>query len=85
VSQVAAVSVGLVGGEVLCDLDYSEDSRAEVDLNLVKNGDGRFVEVQGGGEGTTFARDQLDALLACGEEGIAQVLEAQRAALAVKT
>ena len=84
-SQVAAVSVGLVDGDVLCDLDYSEDSRAEVDLNLVKNGEGRFVEVQGGGEGTTFAREQLDALLACGDEGIAQVLEAQRAALAAKT
>jgi ribonuclease PH len=81
-SQVAAVSVGLVGGEVLCDLDYAEDSKAAVDLNLVKNGEGRFVEVQGGGEGTTFARTEFEAMLAAGEEGLAQVFEAQRAALA---
>jgi ribonuclease PH len=79
--SVAAVSVGLVGGAVLLDLEYREDRDAEVDLNLVMTGDGRFIEVQGAGEEATFTRAQLDALLACGERGVAAVTTAQRAAL----
>ena len=61
--SVAAVSVGIVGGERLLDLDYEEDSSAEVDLNVVMTGDGRLVEVQATAERAPFARDDLDALL----------------------
>jgi ribonuclease PH len=79
--QVAAVSVGLVDGRVLLDLDYAEDSRAEIDMNLVMNAEGEFVEVQGTGERTTFDRGRLDALLDRGTVGLHLLLEAQRAAL----
>ena len=67
--QVAAVSVGIVDGEVVCDLDYDHDSRAEVDMNVVKMG-GRFVEIQGTGEKNTFTSDQLSRLIASAEEGL---------------
>jgi len=82
-SQLAAVSVGYVDGKVLCDLDYDEDSAAGVDMNLIKNSDGEYVEVGGGGEGMTFSRDVLEELLAVGDEGLAQIFEAQKAALAI--
>ena len=75
--SVAAVSVGLVGGEVLLDLDYHEDSRAEVDMNLVMTGSGRFIEVQGGGEGATFTAEQLSELIAVGTKGIETLTRAQ--------
>lgn len=78
--QVAAVSAGLVGGRALLDLDYPEDSRAEVDLNLVCTGDGRIVEVQGTGERSTLDRAQLDELLDLGQAGIARLVELQSAA-----
>lgn len=78
--QVAAVSAGLVGGRALLDLDYPEDSRAEVDLNLVCTGDGRIVEVQGTGERSTLDRSQLDELLDLGQTGIARLVELQSAA-----
>ncbi len=78
--QVAAVSVGLLDGQILLDLDYSEDKDAEVDLNLVMTGTGRFVEVQAGGEEATFTADQLQQLLASGRHGIAAIVAAQRAA-----
>lgn len=81
-SQLAAVSVGYVDGEVLCDLDYSEDSNAGVDMNLIKTGDGEYVEVGGGGEGMTFPREVLERLLSVGDEGLSQIFEAQKAALA---
>lgn len=80
-SQVAAVSVGLVEGHALLDLDYSEDSRAEVDLNVVQADDGRLLEVQGTAEGAPFSRAQLDALLDLAEPGLQQLMEAQRQAL----
>ena len=80
-SQVAAVSVGLVEGHALLDLDYSEDSRAEVDLNVVQADDGRLLEVQGTAEGATFSRAQLDTLLDLAEPGLQQLMEAQRQAL----
>jgi ribonuclease PH len=78
---VAAVSVGKVNGRVLLDLDYSEDSQAEVDMNVVMTGAGRFIEVQGTGEGTTFTRDELDKLLRLGARGVKQLIEIQRKTL----
>ena len=74
---LAAVSVGVVKGEVCVDLDYEEDSTAEVDLNLVGTGDGRLVEIQGTAEGAAFNRAQLDAMVDAGQAGIARLLAAQ--------
>ncbi len=79
--SVAAVSAGIVRGEPVLDLDYSEDSAAEVDLNVVRLGNGGLVEVQGTGEAGTFSRDQLDALLDLSEQGIDQLTRVQRDAL----
>jgi ribonuclease PH len=79
----AAVSVGVVDALPMLDLDYSEDSRAEVDMNVVMTSSGRFVEVQGTAEGLPFTRSELDELLALGEHGIAQILDAQAEVLAV--
>jgi ribonuclease PH len=76
--SVAAVSVGIVEGEILLDLPYSEDSRADVDMNVVQTGKGRFIEVQGTAEGAPFERGQLDALLDLASTGIAQLVELQR-------
>ncbi|MFQ6132403.1 MAG: ribonuclease PH [Armatimonadota bacterium] len=81
---VAAVSVGIVGGENLLDLNYEEDSRASVDLNLVMCGRGDVVEVQGTAEGAPFTRRQLDALIDLGQQGIEQLVGAQREALGEK-
>jgi len=78
---VAAVSVGIVGGEVVADLDYVEDSTAQVDMNVVMTGAQRFVEVQGTGETDTFDADQLDALLKLARGAIRELVGAQRAAL----
>jgi ribonuclease PH len=80
--QVAAVSVGLVDGRALLDLDYSEDSRAEVDLNVVGNERDELLEVQGTAEGAPFSRRQLDDLLSLAEAGIRNLQEGQRRALA---
>jgi ribonuclease PH len=79
--SVAAVSVGLVDGEPLLDLDYSEDSRAQVDVNVVMSGDGRLIEVQSTAEGERFTRDQLDEMLDLAAVGIEQIMEAQRDAV----
>jgi ribonuclease PH len=79
--SVAAVSVGLVNGSELLDLDYVEDKDAEVDMNLVMTGDGRFVEVQGTGEEATFGREQLERLLNLGKLGIDSITLRQRKAL----
>jgi ribonuclease PH len=79
--SVAAVSVGIVDGEPLLDLDYSEDSGAEVDVNVVMSGDGRLIEVQATAEGERFSRDQLDEMLDLAESGIAQIMDAQREAV----
>jgi len=76
--QVAATSVGLVDGELLLDLDYSEDSVAEVDMNVVMDDSGRFIEVQGTGERTPFDRARLDAMLDLAGAGIGRLLEVQR-------
>jgi ribonuclease PH len=80
--RCAAVSVGIVDAVAHLDLDYSEDVRAEVDMNVVMTGSGRFVEVQGTAEGLPFSRSELDDLLGLAEHGIAQILDAQAAALA---
>ncbi|MFP5318512.1 MAG: ribonuclease PH [Acidimicrobiia bacterium] len=79
----AAVSVGIVDGVPLLDLDYAADVRAEVDMNVVMTSEGRFVEVQGTAEGLPFTRSELDDLLGLAEHGIAFILEAQAEALAV--
>jgi ribonuclease PH len=78
--SVAAVSVGIVGGELLLDLDYSEDSQADVDLNVVMTGDDRLVEVQATAEREAFTREQLDELLGLSALGIEQIRGAQLAA-----
>lgn len=79
--RIAAVSVGVVDGEARMDLDYEEDVRAEVDMNVVMSSEGRFVEVQGTGEHGTFDRAALDAMLSMAEAGIRELDAAQRAAL----
>jgi ribonuclease PH len=76
---VAATSVGIVGGQPMLDLAYDEDSTAEVDMNIVKTGDGRFVEVQGTAEALPFGRDALLALLDLADNGIQQLIARQRA------
>ncbi len=79
---VAAVSVGVVDGVCMLDLPYEEDSRAEVDMNVVMTSSGRFVEVQGTAEGEPFSKTELDELLSLAEHGIAGLLELQSEALA---
>jgi ribonuclease PH len=78
----AAISVGMVGGVALLDLDYSEDSGAEVDMNVVMTSSGRFVEVQGTAEGMPFTRGELDDLLALAEQGITEIVGVQAAVVA---
>jgi len=79
---VAAVSVGLVDGRPVLDLDYQEDSACDADVNVIMTGAGAFVEVQGTGEGATFTRAELDTMLGLAETGIARLVAQQRAALA---
>ena len=79
---VAAVSVGVVGGEAVLDLNYVEDKDAAVDMNVVMTDDGLFVEVQGAGEESTFSHEQLLAMLALGKKGVADLLAAQQQVLA---
>jgi len=80
-TPLAAVSVGIVKGEVRVDLDYDEDSTADVDLNLVATGDGRIVEVQGTAEHQLFDRKAMDAMLDAGLAAIRQLTEAQQKVL----
>ncbi len=80
--QVAAISSGVVSGEVMLDLAYSEDSQAGVDLNLVMTGDGRLIEVQGAAEGAPFTEEQLMQMIAVGREGLSALFELQREVLA---
>ncbi|MEP6860972.1 MAG: ribonuclease PH [Deltaproteobacteria bacterium] len=79
---VAAVSVGIVGGEVVLDLPYVEDSKADVDMNVVGDASGKLIEVQGTAEHDVFDRKQLDAMLDLALAGISQLVAAQRAAVA---
>ncbi len=78
---VAAVSVGVVDGVALLDLDYAEDSACDTDMNVVMTGAGGFVEVQGTAEGAPFTRAEMDALLALAEKGVRALIAAQKAAL----
>ena len=80
VDSVAAVSAGIVGGEAVLDLDYGEDSKAEVDFNVVMTGSGSLVEVQGTAEGEPFSRQQLDAMVELAADGIAKLTAVQREA-----
>jgi ribonuclease PH len=81
IGQIAAVSVGIVGGTPVLDLPYEEDSRAEVDMNVAMTDAGGFVELQGTAERVPFGRDELDALLALADAGIRQLFAMQRDAL----
>lgn len=76
--SIAAISVGVVDGQPVLDLDYNEDSRADVDMNVVMTGSGAFIEVQGTGEGATFAREQLNEQLDLAQAGIARLTQIQR-------
>ena len=80
--QVAAVSVGIYSGEPVLDLDYPEDSAAETDMNIVMNGNGGFIEVQGTAEGHAFSDEELNAMLALARKGVDEVIVEQNAALA---
>jgi ribonuclease PH len=82
VGKVAAVSVGVIDNIAMLDLDYSEDSRAEVDMNVVGTDDGRYVELQGTAEGRPFDRARVDSLLDLAQDGLHRLFEAQAAALA---
>ncbi len=82
VAQVAAISVGIVQGTPLLDLEYTEDSACDTDMNVVMTGAGHFVEVQGTAEGAAFSRTEMDALLSLAEQGISELMALQTAALA---
>ncbi len=81
--QVAAISVGIVAGDAVLDLDYREDSQAEVDMNVVMNDGGAFIELQGTAEGHAFRRHELDAMLALAAGGIARLFPLQSEALEI--
>ena len=76
--SVAAVSVGIVEGTTMLDLDYPQDAAASVDMNVVMTGSGRFIEIQGTGEESTFSEDDLQSLLAAARHGIRQLTDIQR-------
>jgi ribonuclease PH len=80
---IAAISVGVVEGTPLLDLEYIEDSACDTDMNVVMTESGGFVEVQGTAEGAAFSRAEMDALLGLADKGIRELVAAQRAALAV--
>ena len=81
IDSIAAVSVGVVGGKVLLDLDYSEDSVADVDFNVVMTGSGKFIEVQGTAESAPFTRSELDSMIKLAARSIRQLGEIQQRAL----
>jgi len=78
---VAATSVGILNGNLLLDLNYDEDSQADVDMNIIMTGKGEFIEIQGTAERKTFNKDQMDKLLALAQKGIAELVEIQRGML----
>lgn len=80
--HVAAVSVGILGEDVLCDLEYVEDSAADTDMNVVMTEEGKMIEIQGTAEGEPFSHEQLLALLESAKTGISEIVAAQKAALA---
>ena len=82
IAPVAAISVGILRGVPLLDLDYNEDSSCDTDMNVVMTGAGHFVEVQGTAEGVAFSRSEMDGMLALAEKGIGELMQLQRKALA---
>jgi ribonuclease PH len=78
---VAAVSVGMIDGKPALDLDYEEDSTAEVDMNIIMTGDGRFIEVQGTAEREPFSKDEMEKLLALAQKGVEELIGIQKKAL----
>ena len=80
--MIAAVSVGIYKGAPVLDLDYPEDSVAETDMNIVMNEDNGIIEIQGTAEGATFSQQELSEMMVLGHQGIKEIIEAQRAALA---
>jgi len=84
ISQVAAISVGIVQGTPLLDLEYTEDSACDTDMNVVMTGEGHFVEVQGTAEGVAFTRKEMDLLLGLAEKGIGELMQLQNQALSEK-
>lgn len=78
ISEVAAVSVGIVEGTPILDLKYEEDSNADVDMNIVSTGTGKFIEIQGTAEQEPFSRDEMDAMLELAEKGVNELFEIQR-------
>ncbi len=81
--SVAAVSMGKVGGEILLDLNYEEDSRAEVDMNVVMTGRGGFVEIQGTAEGAVFSKEEMDELIGVAQKGIRELTKIQKKVLSL--
>jgi len=79
VHNIAAISVGIFEGTPVLDLDYAEDSKAETDMNIVMNGGGGFIEIQGTAEQEAFSQDELTSLLALGDKGIQEIIELQNA------
>lgn len=79
--SIAAVSVGKVDGRILLDLNYAEDSRAEVDMNIVMTGSGKFIEVQGTAENAVFSKKEMDALVRVAEKGIKKLIQIQKKSL----
>jgi len=82
-SMVAAISVGIVNGSILLDLNYEEDSSADVDLNLVMTEAGNLVEIQGTAEGAPFTKESLDTMIALGEKGIQELITLQKQVLGI--
>jgi ribonuclease PH len=80
-SNVAAISVGIVGDKPMIDLKYTEDAAAQVDMNVIMNADGEYVEVQGTGEEATYSRAELNAMLDLAEQGIKELVEMQNKAI----
>jgi ribonuclease PH len=81
--QVAAISVGIIDGEPYLDLNYEEDSRADVDMNVVMTGSGSIIEIQGTAEGRVFTKDQMNALVDLAQKGIVELMEIQNRALGI--
>ena len=84
VDHVAAISVGILQGVPLLDLEYTEDSACDTDMNVVMTGAGNFVEVQGTAEGAAFSRQEMDALLVLADKGIRELVALQKHSLSIK-
>ena len=83
--HVAAISVGMLCAQALLDLEYTEDSQCDTDMNVVMTGEGKFIEIQGTAEGEAFSKDQMNVMLSFAEKGITELIKLQQAALARAT